>query len=112
MEQARLPSDGEPLAADFKAMAGSGEHVNLERFLSVLEGVRTVPFSGEFLPDGTFEAPYTGPGIHLLLGGDLPDDVDGAQFWVTRVLPADLAHYHEGMARQREGDSCQMEYRI
>ena len=30
-------------------MAGSGEPVDLERFLGVLEGVRTVPFSGVFL---------------------------------------------------------------
>jgi diguanylate cyclase (GGDEF)-like protein len=112
MEQARLPSDGEPLAADFKAMAGSGEHVDLERFLSVLEGVRTVPFSGEFQPDGSFRAPYTGPGIHLLLGGLLPDSVDGGEFWATRVLSADRSLYDEGMARQRDGGSCQMEYRI
>jgi diguanylate cyclase (GGDEF)-like protein len=100
------------LGADSHKMEDSGKAVDLERFLSVLEGVRTVPFSGEFLPDGSFEAPYTGPGIHLLLGADLPAGVDGGQFWATRVLPADRAHYDEGMARQREGDSCQMEYRI
>ena len=93
-------------------MAGSGEHVDLERFLSVLEGVRTVPFSGEFSPDGSFHAPYTGPGIHLLLGGDLPDGIDGGEFWATRVLPADRALYDGGMAQQRNGEPCQMEYRI
>ena len=93
-------------------MAGSGEHVDLERFLSVLEGVRTVPFSGEFSPDGSFHAPYTGPGIHLLLGGDLPDGIDGGEFWATRVLPADRAIYDEGMALQRHGEFCQMDYRI
>ena len=93
-------------------MAGSGEHVDLERFLSVLEGVRTVPFSGEFSPDGSFHAPYTGPGIHLLLGGDLPDGIDGGEFWATRVLPADRAVYDEGMALQRHGEFCQMDYRI
>jgi diguanylate cyclase (GGDEF)-like protein len=38
--------------------------------------------------------------------------MDGGEFWATRVLPADRAHYEEGMAREREGDSCQMEYRI
>ena len=93
-------------------MAGSGEHVDLERFLSVLQGVRTVPFSGEFSPDGSFHAPYTGPGIHLLLGGDLPDGIDGGEFWATRVLPADRAIYDEGMALQRHGEFCQMDYRI
>ena len=93
-------------------MAGSGEHVDLERFLSVLEGVRTVPFSGEFSPDGSFHAPYTGPGIHLLLGGDLPDGIDGGEFWATRVLPADRAVYDDGMALQRQGEFCQMDYRI
>ena len=93
-------------------MAGSGEHVDLERFLSVLQGVRTVPFSGEFSPDGSFHAPYTGPGIHLLLGGDLPDGIDGGEFWATRVLPADRAVYDDGMALQRQGEFCQMDYRI
>ena len=70
-------------------MEGPAEPVDLERFLSVLESVRTVPFSGEFLADGTFEAPYSGPGIHLLLGGPLPDGIDGAEFWASRVVPAD-----------------------
>ncbi len=93
-------------------MAGSGAHVDLERFLSVLEGVRTVPFSGEFSPDGSFHAPYTGPGIHLLLGGDLPDGIDGGEFWATRVLTADRALYDEGMALQRHGEFCHMDYRI
>jgi diguanylate cyclase (GGDEF)-like protein len=112
MEQVQGTPDGEPRAAPGQSMAGSGEHVDLERFLSVLEGMRTVPFSGEFLPDGTFRAPYTGPGIHLLLGGALPDWIDGGEFWATRVLPADRALYNEGMAREREGGSYQMEYRI
>ena len=91
-------------------MAGSGEHVDLERFLSVLEGVRTVPFSGEFSPDGSFHAPYTGPGIHLLLGGDLPDGIDGGEFWATRVLPADRAVYDDGMALQRSPHLLEEEY--
>jgi len=112
MEQVPAIPDGEPREAPGQSMAGSGERVDLERFLSVLEGVRTVPFSGEFSPDGTFRAPYTGPGIHTLLGGDLPDTVDGGEFWATRVLPIDRALYDEGMMRQRDGGSCQMEYRI
>jgi diguanylate cyclase (GGDEF)-like protein len=112
MEQERRTPDGDPRAAQVMHMAGSGEHVDLERFLSVLEGVRTVPFSGEFSPDGSFHAPYTGPGIHLLLGGDLPDGIDGGEFWATRVLAPDRAHYDEGMALQRAGESCQMDYRI
>jgi diguanylate cyclase (GGDEF)-like protein len=112
MEQARRNPDDESPATPARHMAGSGEYVDLERFLSVLEGVRTVPFSGEFSPDGSFHAPYTGPGIHLLLGGDLPDGIDGGEFWATRVLPVDRALYDEGMALQRNGDSCQMEYRI
>jgi hypothetical protein len=112
MEHARRTSDGEPRATEAMPMAGSGEHVDLERFLSVLQGVRTVPFSGEFSPDGSFHAPYTGPGIHLLLGGDLPDGIDGGEFWATRVLPADRAVYDDGMALQRQGEFCQMDYRI
>jgi diguanylate cyclase (GGDEF)-like protein len=108
MEHARRTPGAEPAMH----MAGSGAHVDLERFLSVLEGVRTVPFSGEFSPEGDFHAPYTGPGIHLLLGGDLPDGIDGGEFWATRVLPADRALYDEGMALQRNGESCQMDYRI
>ena len=112
MEHAKRTPDGEPRAAEAMPMAGSGEHVDLERFLSVLEGVRTVPFSGEFTPDGSFHAPYTGPGIHLLLGGDLPDGIDGGEFWATRVLRADRALYDEGMALQRHGEFCQMDYRI
>jgi diguanylate cyclase (GGDEF)-like protein len=93
-------------------MERSQEPLDLERFLSVLEAVRTVPFSDEFGPDGTFRAPYTGPGIHLLLGGEAPDGADDAVFWRTRVLRADLASFDAGMARQRVGDSCEMEYRI
>ena len=112
MEQVPTIPDGEPRDAPGQSMAGSGERVDLERFLSVLEGVRTVPFSGEFSPDGTFRAPYTGPGIHTLLGGDLPDSIDGGEFWATRVLPADRGLYDEGMMRQRDGGSSQMEYRI
>jgi len=112
MEQVLSTPDGERRDAPGQSMAGSGERVDLERFLSVLEGVRTVPFSGEFSPDGTFRAPYTGPGIHTLLGGDLPDSVDGGEFWATRVLPADRGLYNEGMMRQRDGGSSQMEYRI
>ena len=68
--------------------------------------------SGEFSPDGSFHAPYTGPGIHMLLGGDLPDGIDGGEFWATRVLPADRAVYDDGMALQRQGEFCQMDYRI
>jgi diguanylate cyclase (GGDEF)-like protein len=101
-----------PRTAPAVHMAGSGEPVDLERFLSVLEGVRTVPFSGEFLADGTFQAPYTGPGIHLLLGGELPAGIDAGEFWATRVLPADRALYNAGMACQQRGDSCHMEYRV
>jgi diguanylate cyclase (GGDEF)-like protein len=112
MEHARRTSGGEPRAAEAVPMAGSGEYVDLERFLSVLESVRTVPFSGEFSPDGSFHAPYTGPGIHILLGGDLPDGIDGGEFWATRVLAADRALYDEGMALQRHGEFCQMDYRI
>jgi diguanylate cyclase (GGDEF)-like protein len=112
MEHARRNSEGEPRATEAMPMAGSGEHVDLERFLSVLQGVRTVPFSGEFSPDGSFHAPYTGPGIHLLLGGDLPDGIDGGEFWATRVLQADRAVYDDGMALQRQGEFCQMDYRI
>ncbi|HET6171120.1 MAG TPA: hypothetical protein VFD90_00860 [Gaiellales bacterium] len=112
MEPVRCTPDGEPRGSEPQHMAGSGEHVDLERFLSVLEGVRTVPFSGEFRPDGSFHAPYTGPGIHLLLGGDLPDGIDGGEFWATRVLPSDRALYDGGMELQRNGESCQMEYRI
>jgi diguanylate cyclase (GGDEF)-like protein len=112
MEQAKRTPDGEPQAAEAMHMAGSGEVIDLERFLSVLAGVRTVPFSGEFSPDGSFHAPYTGPGIHLLLGGDLPDDIDGGEFWATRVLQEDRGLYDAGMALQRNGASCQMDYRI
>jgi diguanylate cyclase (GGDEF)-like protein len=112
VEPAINTPDEQPRGAPPLPMAGSGEHVDLERFLSVLEGVRTVPFSGEFSPDGSFSAPYTGPGIHLLLGGDLPEGIDGGEFWATRVLPVDRARYDEGMALQRHGASCQMEYRI
>jgi diguanylate cyclase (GGDEF)-like protein len=112
MEPAQSIPEGDPPDAPGSSMDGSGEHVDLDRFLSVLEAVRTVPFSGEFSPDGTFRAPYTGPGIHTLLAGDLPDSVDGGEFWATRVLPADRALYDEGMMRQRNGGSSQMEYRI
>ena len=93
-------------------MAGSGEPVDLERFLGVLEGVRTVPFSGVFLANGRFHAPYTGPGVHLLLGGDLPGEIDAGDFWTTRVIADDKAIYQEGMDRQKSGEPCQMDYRI
>ena len=112
MEQGRRTPDGKPRAAQAAPMAGSGEYVDLERFLSVLAGVRTVLFSGEFTPDGSFHAPYTGPGIHLLLGGDHPDGIDGGEFWATRVLPWIARSTTTGMALQRNGESCQMEYRI
>jgi diguanylate cyclase (GGDEF)-like protein len=112
MEQASHTPGGETQARQAVPMTGSGEHVEFERFLSVLAGVRTVLFSGEFRPDGSFHAPYTGPGIHLLLGGDPPEGIDGGEFWATRVLPVDRGLYDEGMALQRNGQSCQMEYRI
>jgi diguanylate cyclase (GGDEF)-like protein len=92
--------------------ADLGGPAELERFLSALESVGVVPFSGEFLADGTWQSPYTGPGIHLLLGGDFPGGVDGGAFWQTRVVEADRARYAEGMAQERRGESCQMEYRI
>ncbi|HEY3614164.1 MAG TPA: HD domain-containing phosphohydrolase [Gaiellales bacterium] len=89
-----------------------GETGDLDRFLGALESVGVVPFSGEFLPDGTWHAPYSGPGIHGLIGGAFPDDVDGGAFWESRVVAADRARYAAGMAQQRRGESCQMEYRI
>ena len=89
-----------------------GGQLDLDRFLSALESAQTVPFSGEFKPDGTFTAPYTGPGILALLGGEFPDGIDNGAFWESRVLDADRARYDEGMAHQRRGESCQMEYRI
>ena len=104
MEQVLSTPDGEPRDAPGQSMAGSGERVDLERFLSVLEGVRTVPFSGEFSPDGTFRAPYTGPGIHTLLGGDLPDSdrrrrVLGHAGAARRPRP--LRRGHDAAARRR-----------
>jgi diguanylate cyclase (GGDEF)-like protein len=92
--------------------ADLGGPAELERFLSVLESVSVVPFSGEFLVDGSWRSPYTGPGIRLLLGGDFPEGIDGGAFWQARVVEADRAAYAEGMAQQRRGESCQMEYRI
>jgi diguanylate cyclase (GGDEF)-like protein len=89
-----------------------GRQLDLDRFLSALESAQTVPFSGEFHPDGTFQAPYTGPGIRALLGGEFPDGVDHGAFWESRVLAADRPRYDDGMAHQQRGESCQMEYRI
>ena len=74
--------------------------------------MRTVPFAGEFAPDGSWLAPFTGPGIHLLLGGDFPPGIDAGAFWASRVSEEDRAQYDEGMARQQRGVSSQMEYRI
>ena len=84
----------------------------LERFLGALESVGVVPFSGVFLPDGSWQAPYSGPGISVLLGGPFPEGMDGGAFWESRVVVADRARYARGMAQQRRGESCQMEYRI
>ena len=89
-----------------------GGPLELERFLSALESVGVVPFSGRFLADGAWHAPYTGPGIHLLLGGPFPDDMNSGAFWESRVIEADRERYADGMAQQRRGESCQMEYRI
>ncbi|MDX6562417.1 MAG: hypothetical protein QOD65_2231 [Gaiellales bacterium] len=86
--------------------------LDLDRFLSALESAQTVPFSGEFRPDGSWQAPYTGPGIVALLGGDFPDGTENGAFWESRVYEADRARYDDGMAHQRRGESCQMEYRI
>jgi diguanylate cyclase (GGDEF)-like protein len=86
--------------------------LDLERFLSALESAHTVPFSGAFQPDGTWRAPYTGPGIQSLLGGSFPDGTDHGAFWESRVFAADRARYEDGMAHQQRGESCQMEYRI
>src|SRR5258707_15289354 len=46
MEQASHTPEGETQARQAVPMTGSGEHVDFERFLSVLAGVRTVLFSG------------------------------------------------------------------
>jgi diguanylate cyclase (GGDEF)-like protein len=89
-----------------------GGKLDLDRFLSALESAQTVPFSGEFQPDGTFKAPYTGPGILALLGGDFPDGIEDGAFWASRVYQADRARYADGMAHQQRGESCQMEYRL
>jgi hypothetical protein len=89
-----------------------GGPAELERFLSALESVGVVPFSGEFLADGTWHAPYSGPGIHLLLGGDFPEGMDGGAFWQTRVVEGDRPRYAEGMARQRRGESCHTRSRL
>src|SRR3954447_8897705 len=86
--------------------------VDLDRFLSALESAQTVPFSGEFLADGTWHAPYTGAGIRHLLGGEFPAGVAPGTVWASRVVAADRVRYDEGMARQRLGESSQMEYRI
>ena len=85
---------------------------DLMRFRSVLEAVRTVPFSGEFRPDGSIRDPYTGPGVGRLLGGDVPEGMDGGLFWGTRVLAEDRAVYDAGAALQRRGEACEMEYRV
>jgi diguanylate cyclase (GGDEF)-like protein len=86
--------------------------LDLERFLSALESAQTVPFSGAFQPDGSWHAPYTGPGIHRLLGGAFPGATDPGAFWASRVFPADRVRYEDGMGHQQRGESCQMEYRI
>jgi diguanylate cyclase (GGDEF)-like protein len=93
-------------------MDESRQPVDLDRFLGALESAHTVPFSGDFLADGTWHSPYTGPGIRLLLGGDFPPGVAAGAFWEARVFPADRARYAKGMRRQQRGESSQMEYRI
>ncbi|MDX6540747.1 MAG: hypothetical protein QOI71_2357 [Gaiellales bacterium] len=101
-----------PAEHDEPLLEHLGDPAALERFLGALESVGVVPFSGEFLPDGTWKSPLVAPGIIALLGGELPDGVDGGAFWETRVAGADRARYAFGMAQQRRGESCQMEYRI
>jgi diguanylate cyclase (GGDEF)-like protein len=86
--------------------------LDLDRFLSALESAQTVPFSGEFSADGTWQAPYTGPGIVALLGGEFPDGIEHGAFWEARVFAEDRGRYEDGMAHQQRGESCQMEYRI
>ena len=84
----------------------------MERFLNALESVGLVPFSGEFEADGTWHAPYSGPGMEGLLGGELTADASSGAVWESRVVAADRPRYALGMAQQRRGESCQMEYRI
>jgi diguanylate cyclase (GGDEF)-like protein len=107
MDPSETPAGhGAPLRADL------GEPAALERFLGALESMGVAPFSGEFLPDGTWLSPHIGAGIPSLLGGDFPEGVDGGAFWQSRVVAADRARYAAGMAQQRRGEPCQMEYRI
>jgi diguanylate cyclase (GGDEF)-like protein len=108
MERAQEPV--EPTGEAWMALPSGA--VDMAHFLSVLEGVRTVPFSGHFLADGTWHAPYIGPGIHRLMGGKGPPGSDDGAFWSSRVLPADRAIYDAGMAQQRRGEVCEIEYRI
>jgi diguanylate cyclase (GGDEF)-like protein len=101
-----VPGPGGPWRPDL------AEPAALERFLSALESVGVVPFSGEFHADGSWRASQIGQGVHLLLGGPFPAGVDGGGFWESRVVPADRARYAEGMDQLRRGGPCQLDYRI
>ena len=93
-------------------MAGSGEHVDLERFLSVLEGVRTVPFSGEFRPDGSFPRPTRGPASTCCSAANSRTPSTAASSGRLACCPRIAPSTTRAWRASATASSCQMEYRI
>ena len=87
-----------PIGTRWSADAAFDEPLDLDRFLSALESARHASRSRA---SSCRTAPSQAP-VHRarassrLLGGDVPDGLDGGAFWESRVLAEDRARYEDG----------------
>jgi diguanylate cyclase (GGDEF)-like protein len=78
-------------------------------FVELLTRVGCHVYTGEVLPDGSYQEIYTGPGIELFLGGEPGSDLTDA--WNTAVHPEDREAYRAAATVDTAG-VIQLEYRM
>jgi diguanylate cyclase (GGDEF)-like protein len=78
-------------------------------FVELLTRVGCHVYTGEVLPDGSYQEIYTGPGIELFLGGDGETDLTTA--WNNAVHPDDREAYRAAAMVDTAG-VIQLEYRM
>ncbi|HEX3824929.1 MAG TPA: EAL domain-containing protein [Mycobacteriales bacterium] len=80
-------------------------------FVELLTRVGCHVYTGEVLPDGSYQEVYTGPGIEIFLGGDPAPGTDLSAAWNSAVHPDDREAYRSAATVDTPG-VMQLEYRM
>jgi diguanylate cyclase (GGDEF)-like protein/PAS domain S-box-containing protein len=69
-------------------------------------------YSGELTSDGEYFELFTGPGIEMLLGGEIPANVDPTDAWHAAIYPDDWETYQSAGRNLATDAMVSFEYRL